>query len=267
MNFRKLLIVPLLAAVLILTAAACILPSRHSTERAVGALQKTNSVSLCVSDARGRHVKETRHVSKVQDETRPEADRHQDRISNDGIQKHKMHKRFFKRHFRDFAVWLCRSSRSWCRFPAPPQTKQTRWPVALAKQQAIAIPAFPRKRLLHRRRSRCVAWTTPSSKTIDITIVAEPSHNESHHSLSQTAETTSHAAESTSVSKPCQMECGACTASASRQQRRERGILQPATSHNPSIIAHSRFENSAILFLSNEDWEQTSPRGPPADLL
>ena len=49
----------------------------------------------------------------------------------------------------------------------------------------------------------------------DITIVAKPSSHESHHSLSQTAETTSRAAESTSVSKPCQMECGACTASAS----------------------------------------------------
>ena len=100
-----------------------------------------------------------------------------------------------------------------------------------------------------------------------ITIVAEPSHDETHHSLSQTAETTSDAAESTSVSKPCQMECGACASSASRQQRRERGILQPGTYHNPSIVAHSRFENQPSYFLSNEDWEQTSPRGPPADLL
>ena len=105
----------------------------------------------------------------------------------------------------------------------------------------------------------------------DITIVAEPSHNESHHSLSQiaetTAESTSHAAESTSVSKPCQMDCGACAASASRQQRRERGIVQPATSHNPSLITHSRFENQPSSFLSNGDSKQTSPRGPPADLL
>ena len=104
----------------------------------------------------------------------------------------------------------------------------------------------------------------------DITIVAEPSHNESQHSLSQTAETaesTSHAAESTSVSKPCQMECGACTASASRQQRRERGIQQPATNHNSSLVTHSRFEYQPFSFLSNQDWEQTSPRGPPARLL
>jgi hypothetical protein len=105
----------------------------------------------------------------------------------------------------------------------------------------------------------------------DITIVAEPTRNESHHSLGQiaetTAESTSHAAESTSVSKPCQMDCGACAASASRQQRRERGIVQPATSHNPSLVTHSRFENQPSSFLSNGDWKQTSPRGPPADLL
>ena len=104
----------------------------------------------------------------------------------------------------------------------------------------------------------------------DSTIVGEPSHNESQHSRSQTAETaesTSHAAESTSVSKPCQMECGACTASASRQQRRERGIQQPATNHNSSLVTHSRFEYQPFSFVSNQDWEQTSPRGPPARLL
>jgi hypothetical protein len=104
-----------------------------------------------------------------------------------------------------------------------------------------------------------------------ITIVAKPSHDESHNSLSQTVETNAEStldtAESTSVSKPCQMECGACTASASRQQRRERGIVQPATDHNSSLVAYSRFENQPFFYLSDEDWEQTSPRGPPADLL
>ena len=100
-----------------------------------------------------------------------------------------------------------------------------------------------------------------------ITIVAEPTHNESHHSLSQTAETTSHAAESTSVSKPCQMECGACAASSSRQQKREKGILEATASHNPFVTIHSRFQNRSFSFSSNEDWDQTSPRGPPADLL
>jgi hypothetical protein len=100
-----------------------------------------------------------------------------------------------------------------------------------------------------------------------ITIVAEPVHTESHHSLSQSAETTSSAAESNSFSKPCPMDCGACTASATRQQKRERGIVRPAAYHNSLLTISSRYENSSFSFLSNEDWEQTSPRGPPIDLL
>ena len=106
-----------------------------------------------------------------------------------------------------------------------------------------------------------------ASEDDGITIVAEPSHNESHDSLSRTAETTSHAAESNSLSKPCQMECGTCAASSTRQQRRERGVLQPATYQNPSVTVHSRFQTQPLSFSSNEDWEQTSPRGPPADRL
>lgn len=100
-----------------------------------------------------------------------------------------------------------------------------------------------------------------------ITIVAEPSHKQPHDFFSQTAETTSHAAESNSLSKPCQMECGTCATSSTRQQRRERGVLHPATYHNPSVTVHSRFQSQPLSFSSNEDWEQTSPRGPPADLL
>ena len=105
-----------------------------------------------------------------------------------------------------------------------------------------------------------------ASEDDGITIVAEPSHKESHDSFSQTAET-SHAAESNSLSKPCQMECGTCAASSTRQQRRERGVLQPATYLNPSVTVHSRFQTQPLSFSSNEDWEQTSPRGPPADLF
>lgn len=99
----------------------------------------------------------------------------------------------------------------------------------------------------------------------EITIVAEPAHNESHDSLSPTAETT-YAAESNALSSPCQMECGACATSSS-QQRRERGVLQPAAYHNPSLTFHSRFDSQQFSFSSNQDWEQTSPRGPPTDLL
>lgn len=99
-----------------------------------------------------------------------------------------------------------------------------------------------------------------NSKSADdaITIVAEPSHEQSH---------TSNAAQSTSAGKPCQMECGTCAASSSRQQRRERGILPPGTYHNPSLVIHSRFENQPVYFLSNENGDRTSPRGPPTQLL
>lgn len=100
----------------------------------------------------------------------------------------------------------------------------------------------------------------------EITIVAETSHHQSHESHSQTAETSSHAAESNALSAPCQMECGACAAS-STQQRRERVILRTAASHDSSLNIHSRFENQPFSSSSNEDWERTSPRGPPANLL
>lgn len=99
-----------------------------------------------------------------------------------------------------------------------------------------------------------------------ITIVAEPSQTESHHSHSRTVETTSSAAESASLSQPCRMDCGACMASSNRQQKRERGFVPSTTSQNSSLTTLSTFENSSLLLSSNEDWEQTSPRGPPSEL-
>ena len=89
-----------------------------------------------------------------------------------------------------------------------------------------------------------------------ITIVAEPSHKESSSSEP--------AVELDSVSKPCQMECSACAAGTSRQQRRERSIIEPISHLNPSLSTHSIFENLSFSYSSNEDWEHTSPRGPPA---
>jgi hypothetical protein len=102
-----------------------------------------------------------------------------------------------------------------------------------------------------------------------ITIVAEPSHNESHHSHSRVAEDTSSgtAAESASLTQPCQMDCGACLSSSTRQQNRERGIVLLYAYRISSVTTLSKFENLPFAFTSNEDWEQTSPRGPPADLL
>jgi hypothetical protein len=100
-----------------------------------------------------------------------------------------------------------------------------------------------------------------------ITIVAEPSQTESHHTPSRTAETSSRAAESASLRQPCRMDCGACMASSNRQQKRDRDFVPSTTSQNSSLTTLSSFENSSLLFPSSEDWEQTSPRGPPSELL
>ena len=97
-----------------------------------------------------------------------------------------------------------------------------------------------------------------------ITIVAEPTHTESHKASA--ASSSQPAAESASFSQPCHMDCGACLSSSTRQQKRERGVAPATTSQTPLPSAFSRFENSPVLFSSNEDWEQTSPRGPPSDL-
>ena len=98
----------------------------------------------------------------------------------------------------------------------------------------------------------------------EITIVAEPSHNESLHA-SQSA-STHPAAEPLAISQPCPIDCGACTVSSARQQRRERGIVQPATYHNAPVTSRSDFDNLPFSWLSNADLEQASPRGPPSHL-
>jgi len=84
------------------------------------------------------------------------------------------------------------------------------------------------------------------------TIVAEPLHNRS---------SSGPAAEPISV-HPCRMDCGAC-ATSSRQQRRDKSIVEPISSINGSLVAHALVETSAITISSNENREQTSPRGPP----
>lgn len=107
--------------------------------------------------------------------------------------------------------------------------------------------------------------TDPHADGDEITIVAAPATNESHHS----AETSSSgpAAESLSLARPCEMDCCACAVASSRRQRRDDGsaefiarLLSPGTTR-------SQFESVSLSFSSNVDWEQTSPRGPPASLL
>ena len=98
-----------------------------------------------------------------------------------------------------------------------------------------------------------------------ITIVAEPAV-ESSHSHSQAAETTSSqpAAESASLSRPCNMECGACATSASRQQKRERSVLLSTTYHAASLTTSSKYEDESLFLSSSDNWPRTIPRGPPA---
>ena len=99
-----------------------------------------------------------------------------------------------------------------------------------------------------------------------ITIVAEPVHTQSQHSHSHAAETSSSspAADSASLSQPCHMDCGACATAASRQQKRERGVVQPSAERTTLLTSLLQFESQTLSFSSNEDWKQTSPRGPPA---
>jgi len=98
-----------------------------------------------------------------------------------------------------------------------------------------------------------------------ITIVAEPVHTKSQHSHSRSAETSSSspAADSAAISQPCHMDCGACATGSSRQQKRERGVVQPSAQRIASPASLLQFESQAISFSSNEDWERISPRGPP----
>ena len=100
-----------------------------------------------------------------------------------------------------------------------------------------------------------------------ITIVAQPVA-ESHHSHSHAAKTNSSqpAAESASLSKPCHMDCASCATAATRQQNRERNILQPTTYQNASLTTPSFDETQPLLLTSTGDWEHVIPRGPPSAL-
>src|SRR5688572_30967934 len=74
-----------------------------------------------------------------------------------------------------------------------------------------------------------------------ITIVAEPSQTESPHSHSQT-DRSQPAAESASLSEPCQMDCGACLASSTRTQKRERAVAQEIALRLSSPTTPDRFK-------------------------
>ena len=100
-----------------------------------------------------------------------------------------------------------------------------------------------------------------------ITIVAEPVV-ESPHSHNHAAGTNSSSpvAESKSLGQPCHKDCSSCAASATRQQKREKTLVQAIRQQTPSVTTHSLSEEQALLFSSKENWEQASPRGPPSNL-
>lgn len=108
-----------------------------------------------------------------------------------------------------------------------------------------------------------------------ITIVAQPSQTESPHQHSHSGNASSlagsgssrTAAESASLSQPCLMDCGACLTGSTRTQKRERALVQSFALRLSSPTTPDRFNYLSLLFSSNDDWKQTSPRGPPSDLL
>lgn len=90
-------------------------------------------------------------------------------------------------------------------------------------------------------------------------IAAEPVHT---HESSATSSSTSPAAESDTVEKQCQMDCGACTTATSRHKRDS--IVYERIAHRSLPTTTVRFEESKPLFSSNEAWTRINPRGPPS---
>ena len=91
-----------------------------------------------------------------------------------------------------------------------------------------------------------------------ITIVAQPS---------QSSSAKGNTVKPASLSHPCPMECGVCTASSSRQQKRERAIAQALPDDASPSHAISHREDLPGFFSPNDEWPRIIPRGPPASSL
>jgi hypothetical protein len=109
-----------------------------------------------------------------------------------------------------------------------------------------------------------------------VTVVADPINPESYHPSLLSAETTSRNADAESnasritaesIDQPCRMDCGACATATTRQQKRQKSIVQARTAYQPPPASTTLFENWILLFSSNETWTRISPRGPPPELL
>lgn len=106
--------------------------------------------------------------------------------------------------------------------------------------------------------------SNPHSEDDGITIVAEPATHNSHHSAATTS--SSPAADTKSLGRPCEMDCCACAVASSRRQRRDDASAEFIGRIISPLATASQFESVSLSFSSNEDWKQTSPRGPPASL-
>jgi hypothetical protein len=73
--------------------------------------------------------------------------------------------------------------------------------------------------------------------------------------------------ESASLGRPCPMNCGACTASTSRFQKRQKDIIQTRTFHHSAPRSITRFEHLSRVFSSDKSWTHINPRGPPVTSL
>lgn len=105
-------------------------------------------------------------------------------------------------------------------------------------------------------------------------VITEPMCGLDHASL-LTAETTSQNADAQSnsslstaesVSQPCRMDCGTCAPATSRHKR-EKGLIHSRTTQTSPTISAARYDSWASVFSSNETWNRTAPRGPPASFL
>ena len=112
-----------------------------------------------------------------------------------------------------------------------------------------------------------------------ITIVAEPTNSQTSQ---DSAESTSQAGadsqagaqtkanaelkprvESASLSRPCPMNCGVCTASTSRLQKRQKDVVQARTFYVSAFGSVTSFRELSRPFSSSESWTSIHLRGPP----
>lgn len=103
---------------------------------------------------------------------------------------------------------------------------------------------------------------TPALDLDAVTVVSEPVRAESHdHSATPSS---SPVAESNTVEKECQMDCGACATVTSRHKRDH--VVLARLTHQAPAVTTVHFENTNSVLSANEYWTQISPRGPPANL-